>query len=101
MEFKKALDATNAARSRENKKPTTTPSPVEIRKARPATNALLVLYFLGLHTDDNSAYIPGVFPSFMISFSESGHGREETEVEYQLNAIAEREYRKRFENDKS
>lgn len=101
VEFKKALDATNAARSRENKKPTTTPSPVEIRKARPATNALLVLYFLGLHTDDNSAYIPGVFPSFMISFSESGHGREETEVEYQLNAIAEREYRKRFENDKS
>ena len=95
-QYNAALAATNESRKRNGKEPTKTPSPLEIRRARPASNALLLLYVLSLHHDD--IYVEGVFPSFMISFAESSLGRDMTSVVCQLNAIAEREYRKRFEN---
>ena len=91
-----ALNATNETRKKNGKGPAQVPSPQEIRRARPASNALLLLYVLSLHHDNK--YLEGYFPSFMISFAESSLGRCMSSVTCQLNAIAEREYRKRFEN---
>ena len=95
-QYNNALVATNEARKRNGKEPAEAPSPFAIRRARPASNALLLLYVLSLHHDKK--YVEGVFPSFMISFAESSLGRDMASVTCQLNAIAEREYRKRFEN---
>lgn len=96
-QYEQALVATNEARARNGKAPAASPSPQEIRRARPASNALLLLYVLALH--HNNKYVSGIFPSFMISFSESELGNSTASVTCQLNAIAEREYRKRFENE--
>lgn len=98
-QYRAALDATNETRKIYDKKPANAPSPQEIRRARPSSNALLLLYILSLRYNDE--YIDGLFPSFMISFAESSLERETASVTCQLNAIAEREYRKRFENGNS
>ena len=96
-EFSKALEATNSERARLGKKNTKTPSPPNIRRARPATKGLLMIYLLELHDKDNDSEIRGVFPSFMVSFSESVSSLKDTVVTYQLNAVAEKEFRKRLE----
>ena len=97
FQFKEALDSTNVERKRLGKGITHTPSPPNIRRVRPATNGLLMLYLLELHEKETSKKINGIFPSFMISFSESSLGLSDTVVEYQLNAVAERAFRNKME----
>ena len=96
-EFKKALDLTNKWRRSNGKDDTNTPSPHNIRRVRSALKGLLMIYLLEIYDDKTGKTFPGVFPSFMLSFSESTSSINDSVVTYQLNAIAERDYIKRME----
>ena len=95
-EYGKAILLTNQWRRNNGKGDTDTPSPHNIRRVRPASKGLLMLYLLDINTEDNVS-IPGIFPAFMLSFSESSSAINDTVVTYQLNAVAERDYIKRME----
>ena len=96
-QYEEALSITNEERKRIGKGATKNPSPSSIRRVRPSTNGLLMLYILKLKRKDTDEGIEGIFPSFMISFSNSSQPTEDTVIEYQLNSVAERAFREKFE----
>lgn len=68
-QYDKALSQTNEKRKRVGKDRTNVPSPHYIRFNRDKNNALLLLYALRLH-DENNIFIDQIIPGFMISFPE-------------------------------